>query len=66
MVCAAWVRVADEDGNVMAQFTKIDGDGIAAPGTVLGQGDIYCNKHSPANTSETSASGMRASRYVDM
>lgn len=57
----------DEHGKVLNQYTKIDADGIAAPGTILKQGEIYVNKHSPVNTSETSASGLRSgSRPEDM
>ena len=32
----------------------------AAPGTRIQHGDIYVNKHSPVNTSETPASGLRS------
>lgn len=56
----------DVNGHKLAQFEMVDSDGIAAPGTVLKQGDIYCNKHSPVNTSETPASGLRPGRTEDM
>jgi DNA-directed RNA polymerase III subunit RPC2 len=48
-----------DNGHVSGQYAKLDPDGIAAPGTRLRQGDIFVNKHSPVNTSDTKASGLQ-------